>query len=352
LPPVLETHGRIERIAGEWDELADRVNASPFARPGWFSAWHRAFGAGRLELLALRRDGRLVGLAPFERRAGRLASLTNWHTPSFAPLAEDAEALEALAEGAVAGARPWLSLAFLDDGAPSHEAFELAANRIRCRTRNYVLERSPYLPLDESWEDFEQRRLSAKRRSRLRGLERRLGDRGTVRVEVDDRSDNLDALLDDGFRVEASGWKGENGTAIASGAATRTFYRDIAHWAADRGWLRLAFLRLDERALAFDFSLEADGIHYLLKTGYDEQWRSMAPGLLLRRAMLRRAFEAGLASYDFLGAPAAWKDEWTDSVRDRIALEVFSPAVSGRAFWFAWAYARPAFKRLRSVLRR
>ena len=35
-----------------------------------------------------------------------------------------------------------------------------------------------------------------------------------------------------------------------------TFYRRVAAWAAERDWLRLAFLRLDGRPLAFDLALE------------------------------------------------------------------------------------------------
>src|SRR5207247_10269646 len=68
-------------------------------------------------------------------------------------------------------------------------------------------------------------------------------------LEVVDGSERLDELLEEGFRVEASGWKSRAGTAIASRPDTRRFYTDVARWASDRGWLRLAFLRLGGRAL-------------------------------------------------------------------------------------------------------
>lgn len=349
VPIRLEVNAQseMEPLADEWDDLADRIGASPFDRPGWYSAWLGAFGAGRPELITLRRDGRLTGLVPLQRRLGRLSAPANWHTPAFSLLAEDSDALRALSQAMVARARPWLSLAFLDAGEPPHVSLEAAMRGTGCRVRSYVLERSPYVPLEGSWSEYEGR-LPAKRRSNLRRLERRLRDRGKLTFEAHDGRAGLEALLDDGFRVEASGWKGEGGTAVTSDAVTRAFYTDVARWAAARGWLRLGFLRLDGRALAFDLAIEADGVHYLLKTGYDEEWRSAAPGVLLRRDALRRAFAGGLQSYEFLGDATEWKREWTDSVRERVALEAFNASPGGRAGWIAWAYARPAVKRLRA----
>jgi hypothetical protein len=42
---TVDVHDAIAPIAAEWDALAERTAAPPFARPGWFAAWGRAFGA-------------------------------------------------------------------------------------------------------------------------------------------------------------------------------------------------------------------------------------------------------------------------------------------------------------------
>jgi CelD/BcsL family acetyltransferase involved in cellulose biosynthesis len=341
-----EIHHELDALAGEWDELADRLHAAPFLRPGWFTAWRRAFGTGRLEVIAARRHGRLVAVAPLERKRGVLRSPTNWHSPVWAPLAEDADALRGIAREMVARARPWLSLGFIDVGTEELEACRHAM--AGCRTRIYTLERPPYVALQGTWEEYE-RRFTPKRRSNLKRLQRRLDERGHVTLDVHDGRDDLAALLDEGFRVEASGWKGERGTAIGSAPETRRFYEEVASWAASRGSLRLAFLRLDGRALAFDFAIEEVGAHSLLKTGFDHEWRSFAPGVLLRQRMIEQAFGRGLDTYEFLGDAAEWKLEWVDSTRERVALEAFRRTPAGAVGWLAWAYARPAFRR---VLRR
>lgn len=336
---TLEVRRDIEGMAAEWDELADRLGATPFLRPGWFAAWHRAFGTGALEVIAVRHGGHLVAVAPLERRGVVLRSLTNWHSPVWAPLAENADGLTAVTRAMVDRARPWLSLAFIDAGTDALNACREAA--ARCRTRIYTLERPPYVALQGSWNDYE-RRLTSKRRSNLRRMWRRLEERGDVELNVVDGQQDLAALLDEGFRVEASGWKGKRGTAIGSAPETRRFYEDVAAWAANRGSLRLAFLRVDGRAIAFDFAIEEGGAHALLKTGYDAGWHSFAPGVLLRQRMIERAFALGLETYEFLGDAVEWKHEWTDTTRERVALEAFRRTPAGTVGWVVWAYARPA----------
>jgi CelD/BcsL family acetyltransferase involved in cellulose biosynthesis len=342
-----------EALAEEWDALADRAGGEPFSRPGWFAAHQRAFGTGALAVLAIRRDGALAAVAPLQRARWRLSSPTSWHTPFYTPLADSPQALSALADAMVAAARPRLEISFIVDGTPELEALRAAAAAARCRTRTYVLEQCPYVAVDRSLDAYEQR-LASKRRANLRRLWRRLEDRGHVEVTVHDGTDHLERLLDEGFAVEASGWKGATGTgtAIVAEPATERFYREIAAWAAPRGWLRLAFLRLDSRALAFDFALEAGGVQYLLKTGYLAEERSAAPGVLLRREMLARTFEAGLRRYEFLGDHVDWKREWTDDTHPAVQFAAFNSTPAGRLGWLAWAYARPAARRLSAALRR
>ncbi|HKP91255.1 MAG TPA: hypothetical protein VJT75_14925, partial [Thermoleophilaceae bacterium] len=92
-----DPHVLDDELRAEWDELADRTGAAPFLRAGWIEAWHGAFGLGELRTLTTRDDGRLTGILPVSARRGALVSPTDWHTPIFGPVAEDAGAGRALA---------------------------------------------------------------------------------------------------------------------------------------------------------------------------------------------------------------------------------------------------------------
>ena len=346
-PVTIERQENLELLAREWDELADRAQAVPWLRPGWVAAWWRAFGQGRLEVLAVRKDGRLAAVLPLYSRFGALHSTTNWHTPQFGLLAEDEQATRELARAAFARHRHRINLGFIDED-------DLRACRTAATTAGYRLfvrpvQRAPYVPIKGTWTEYKQR-LSAKRLSEIRRRRRLLEGAGRLSLQIVDGSERLTEFLEEGFGVEAAGWKGEAGSAIISRPQTRQFYSEVARSAAARGALRLAFLRLDGRPLAFDYSLEEGNVHYLVKTGYDPAYRSLGPGLILRYEMLARAFATGMASYEFLGTDQPWKLEWADKFRELVLLRTFGPSPSGFLEWAAFAYGRPLAKRILTVV--
>ena len=336
----IETHESVDALGAEWDSLVERTGGLPWLRPGWIDAWWRAFGEGSLRIIATREGGRLTGVLPLYERRGVLSSTTNWHTPEFGAVTASEDASELIA--GVLSMRPRrIVLSWLDEGRPDR------GYRLIVRT----IERSPYVDTSGSWELYEQG-LSSKLLRELRRRRRRLESRGELSFEVSGGKEGLEELLEQGFRVEAAGWKGARGMAIDSKPATREFYREIASWAAGRGLLRLAFLRLDGAPFAFDYAIEENGVHYLLKTGYDPAFRADAPGQLLRYLMIQRAFEEGLGAYEFLGADEPWKLEWADTVRERRVLQAFAPTPAGRVDWAAFAFGRPLAKRVLRVLGR
>jgi CelD/BcsL family acetyltransferase involved in cellulose biosynthesis len=342
----VEVHDAIAPLAAEWDDLADRAGAAPFTRPGWLEAWWRAFGAelGRLEILALRRQGRLAGVLPLVRRGGLVASATSDWMSAYDPPAEDPQAAAALAEALFASRPRRVEFRYLPLEHPVRAACRAAAAAAGYRLVDGPVERSPYVPLDGGWEAYDAG-LDRKLRSELRRRRRRLEEQGTLAVDVLDGSERLDELLDEGFGLEAAAWKGEAGTAIVSDPATLRLYREGAAWAGRRGILRLAFLRLDGRPLAFDYCLEEAGVHYLLKIGYDPEFRRYGPGMILRHAMLSRAFSCGLSRYEFLGIDMPFKLEWTQAVWEKPWLRAFAPTLPG-------SLDRLQFTRIRPLARR
>lgn len=341
-----EIERSIDPLADEWDALADRTQAVPFVRPGWIGAWWRAFGSGALEILTVRRDGRLAGVLPVAVRRGALRSPTNWHTPEFELLAEDSEVADKLAETLLSPGHRYISLAFLDAGKQDFERLCAAAAARRYRMLTRTIQRSPHVSIDRDWDTYEKG-LSKNLRGDIGRQLRRLYEHGRVSVEVSDGSSRLDELLAEGFRVESSGWKASRRTAIVSRPETLAFYREVACWAAERGWLRLSFLRVDDAAVAFEFSLEHGGIQYFIKAGYDSAHARYSPAKILLHMMVARAFALKLDGIELLGTEEHYKLRYGGGLRDRKLVQLFPPSPTGLLGWATFAYGRPLGKRAR-----
>jgi CelD/BcsL family acetyltransferase involved in cellulose biosynthesis len=329
----------IERLAGEWDDLATRTGASPFLRPGWITAWWDAFGSGSPVLFTAWRNGRLSGLLPMERRGGVLASASNWHTPDYGCLAEDDESRAAIFEWVIRERRRRVDLAFLPaDGADS-EAFAEAASG--CILERRVLLRSPFVQIAGDWDAYWSG-LSKNLRGTIKRCRNRLSDIGETSVRVHQDGADLESLLTTAFELEASGWKGDEGTAISDRPETARFYRRVAAWAAERGMLRLAVLSAGERIVAFNYAISDNGCEHLLKLGHDAQLNRVGPGTVLTAEVLQAAFERGLDRYDFGGGDDAYKLRWTPEVRCSSRMQAFAPTAAGNADRAVQVYGRRA----------
>jgi CelD/BcsL family acetyltransferase involved in cellulose biosynthesis len=190
------------------------------------------------------------------------------------------------------------------------------------------------------------RRDYGKRRRRLENL-------GEVRVDAYEPA-ALDAALDDAFRIEASGWKGREGTAIVNRPEEERFQRLLARWADSRGWFRLWFLRLDGRPIAFRLGIEAFGTYSSLKIGYLEEFTAHSPGNLLEASVMELLFRSDCRRFEYAGETQERMRRWATGTRELLELTAFPVSLRGRAGRVAAglrARAVPVAKRARDRLR-
>ncbi|HEU4651370.1 MAG TPA: GNAT family N-acetyltransferase, partial [Croceibacterium sp.] len=181
----------------------------------------------------------------------------------------------------------------------------------------------PVLKLDGSWKEPELA-LNAGRRSDFRRARRRAERFGSPSFEMKSPTrEDLSSLLQEAWRVEAAGWKGARGSALARDRLRGRFYWRYAAAAARKGVLRLAFMRIDGRAVAMQLAAESAGKLWLLKIGHDEQYASCSPGQQLMLYVAGEAARRGLTALEFLGEEEAWTRSWTRASRDCVALRVY-----------------------------
>lgn len=347
--PLVDVERRFATLAPEWDELADRVGSAPFMRPGWMSAWWKAFGTGEPAILTARRNGRLTGILPLERRRGALRALANQHSPSYSPIAEDDASARALADRALATTARRVELSMLDRwDVVSGELLAAATERGR-RTYTRIVRRTPYLAIDSDWAEI-LATLSRRHRKELRRQRRRLEELGPVDLETIRGEADLEQGLTDLLALEGSGWKAERGTAIASRPETRNFYQEVAAWAAERGYLVLFFLTVRGKRVAVDLCLDHMGVRYMVKGGFLPAYAEFSPGTLLLEANLAQGIAAGLDRIELGGGSDSYKMRWTQSASKRWQIQAFSESPAGRVNRVLHANALPLARGVRDRL--
>lgn len=353
---VVSDYSEFVALEPVWDRVlkaADQEHRHPFLEFCWARTWWDCFGRGStLQIIVLWRNDEPIAIAPLMLSRTRLSGvpvrclgfLYNSHVPraDFLIGKYSEQAYRAIWRY-LSTHRCWdiLQLCQLQETSATFTAISRLAENDGFGTGAWEAGASPRIDTTVGWTEYFDS-LPAKHRSNLRNRLKRIGP---VEVETVTTS-GLDQALEDGFRIEASAWKGDAGTAIACSAELRNFYSEFARQAAERGWLRLHFLRAGDKRVAFDYSLDYGNRVFLLKLGYDADMSTYAPSQLLLSLMLRDAFDQRREEYDFLGEFVDWKRAWAKESTPHRWLYVTAPTCKGRLFHFLKFRLNPLAKRL------
>jgi CelD/BcsL family acetyltransferase involved in cellulose biosynthesis len=334
------------RLRTDWQALASAAAQPNSFAECWFVEASLACltPEGGVRLLAVRRGGLLIGVALFapSPRYGRvpLRHIQIWrhHNHFFGPplirrgeeVAFWTAVLSALDEA------PWaagfLHVSGIIDNGPVHRALAHAA-ALSGRTCPVVhRKRRPLLESSLSAEDYYNRNVSAKRRSELARRRKRLAELGRLEVRELRSADEIEPWSSDFLALEAAGWKGKAGSAMAADPATARFFRRAIGDAFAAG--RLSFLRLDldGRPLAMLSTFLAPPGAFGFKCTFDEDYARFSPGILLQVENLKSLERPGIAWIDSCAneqhpVASLWS-EWRSLVRVNVRLRGMSRLLS------------------------
>ena len=139
-------------------------------------------------------------------------------------------------------------------------------------------QRAAFTP-SETAADYKQEHCSKNVRKSVKRQLRRLEDIGKVTWEKSDVTSDFEQLAEEFLKLEASGWKGKEGTALASTDATKAFYKEMIQESARVGKAKFLSLKLDGRPIAMLSDIHSADFIYCYKTAYDEEFSSFSPGL-------------------------------------------------------------------------
>jgi len=138
-----------------------------------------------------------------------------------------------------------------------------------------------------TYEQYIRNHVSASRRKSIERKRRRLQDLGKLEFQSHTCGEELDRAVSSFLGLEAAGWKGRAGTALACDPADLAFAHAAFRSRSRRSPCRVDMLLLDGRMVAAVLTVFAGGTGFTIKTCYDETFRHFAPGLVLELELIR-----------------------------------------------------------------
>ncbi len=185
-------------------------------------------------------------------------------------------------------------------------------------------------------------------RRNISRLRRKLDQEGDVQTVCDWQSDaeTRNTAFAEFLELEASGWKGANGTgsAISADKALTGFYQQLLSPETGSFTPVIHRLKFNEKTIAAQYGLITGSTLSLLKVAYDETYAKFSPGSLLLSDVLGAAPEHGLERVSLVTSPA-WSKRWHPNTQPIWHVTRYASGVGGQALR-RWDTSRARLKHL------
>jgi CelD/BcsL family acetyltransferase involved in cellulose biosynthesis len=300
--------------ADAWDALQSQSVRTPFLESGFIAPLLKEFGSGR-ELLALHQDGQDIDAATLVAPVGK----GMWQTfqPSQLPLG------------------PWLNRRVDDDlGARLHSlttalpglALGVGATQLDPRLQAAPVPQpslellhyidTSFIDIAGSFDAYWEARGKNLRQNTRKQRNKLASDHITATLDCITDPLQVAAALADYGRLESAGWKAGTGTAIAPDNAQGRFYQQMLQHFCGHGRGRIYRYRFGEQVVAMDLCIDNGPLVVVLKTAYDESFRTLSPSTLMRQDQFAQWWAEGrYQRIEFYGKTMEWHTRWTDQQR-------------------------------------
>lgn len=312
ISPAYESFSRYRE---EWDCINGQRGNHVLLDSRFIEPLVRHFGSERL-LFARRNSTETPAMALIEPgRAGFWHTFQPGQAPMGAILLGRNEDSPSRAMHALIRALPGYALGFsITQQDPDLTCFRQLHGSAAVEKLDYI--QTPRLTINGKYEDYWKQR-SKNLTHNLSRQRRRLREQGHLLELVTDRgAEAVSGAIREYGTLESTGWKGEEGSAVAADNVQGRFYREMLEDFCSRGEAVIYRLRLDGKTVASDLCLERDRTLVILKTAYDEKVEGLSLGLLLHQEIFQRVFEEGkLRVVEFYGRLRDWHTKWTNEIR-------------------------------------
>jgi CelD/BcsL family acetyltransferase involved in cellulose biosynthesis len=351
----LRTKEQLETLRPHWNAVLKKTGRpSLYLTFEWLSTWWKCFEDDRRELyvLVVTEGEEILGIAPFMKVRSTFLGLrfvkiefisasdyAFSHLMIAGPLEfilteRKSEVVAAIVSHLVSRQEEWafLRLEPLADDSPTLPLMEAEARSRNLRTRRVELSPSFEIRIDSDWESYFSRRPAQFRRN-LRRRERLLQRLGNVQFVHCDSLAQTENGFDDVLDIERRSWKWTRGMSINC-VGYSNFFPVFADVMSQTGWLRLSFLRLDGRNIAYCYAAAYEGTEECFKTAYDKSFGAFSPGNLLQWRRFEQDFRKGASGFNLMRGAPNYKKCWSTHERKLREIFVFNSSRRSKVIYF------------------
>lgn len=326
----LNNFERINEYGVHWNDLLDSSKDNHiFMTLEWLATWWKYYGNNRrLVLLIVEDNKKVLAVAPLMETTYTLFGfkLTNIEfvgTPSsdyhtFILVGKNLMCTKALLTYIKEHLTAWDCVELKN--VPKHTE---TANILRSLARDplnlkeSVLDLCPYVPLPSTFEEY-RRNLGRSSRKKLGQFERRLKRKHKVEIREYDEMGSVEEAMKTFFYLHQKRWQAKGAPGLFADRVFRDFHLEVAKRFAERGWLRLLFLTVDEEAVSAEYSFSYRNKVYAYLCGFDPRYSDYSVGNLSTGHLIRTCIEDGLAEFDLMRGGHPHKIHWNAKIRENV----------------------------------
>ncbi len=302
-----------DRFTSQWNALNGVAGDLPFLRSEFLVPALREFGTGS-ELLVMQGAGDDYAAMGMLRRLrpGMWETFQPSQLPLGAFLQKKGVAIDRALDGLLS-ALPGLAVAV---GVTQQDPAIVArpADSMLVETLDYI--DTATLTLEGTFDDYWATRGKNLRHNVKRQRAKLQEQAVPLRLEVIDTPERVASAIADYGRLEGSGWKAKQGTAVGLDNAQGRFYCSVFETFCRLGAGRIFRYLFADQVVAMDLCIESGGVLVVLKTTYDEKVKVVSPATLMRHEIMNRLFDEGrVTRVEFYGKAMEWHLRWTNDLR-------------------------------------
>lgn len=308
---ILTKTSDIMELKPEWESLLNQLNnTNPFCSAEFALSWWKTHPQGKLHIIVSRdKQKNLRAILPmYLTENDEMCSLADREVSDYYEWLIDPnqseEVLHEFGEFLRKSTVKSVNILSVPENSKTRKYFQQLGTLLKKKVTETEQDVCPVIELPETWDEY-LAQIGKKQRHEIKRKTKKLTEALQPKFELVKSVKNLDKAIDDFIRLHKL--SGEEKASFWT-ATTEAYFRQVTQSAAEKGWLKLFFLKVHSQRVATMLCFDDTHTYYLYNSGFDPaQFAGLSVGNVLTAYTIRHAIEAGRKQYNFLRGDEEYK---------------------------------------------